>query len=92
MDNTLRESLNRQLDDAMRKNDIERLQAAQVETLKALVDCQYKTSARVKRIDSYINGLKLQASGAKWALRLLNWLFGAGLGGAAIALVHHFGG
>lgn len=91
MDNTLRASLNRQLDDAMRNNDIERLQTAQVEALKALVDCQCKTSARVKRIDSYINSLKLQASGAKWVFRLLNWLLGAGLGGTAIAIIRYFG-
>lgn len=92
MDDILRASINRQLDEAMHAKDNDRLQGAQVEALKALVDCQSKTALRVKHIDAYIKGIRSRASGARWALRLLNWLFGAGLGGAAIALIRHFGG
>ena len=65
------EYINRELDDAIATGDAMRVNAAQCHALKALCDCQRKTSDRVKKMEIEDDRKAHERKGAKWAVTAL---------------------
>ena len=62
------EYINRELDDAIASEDTSRVNVAQCHALKALCDCQRKTSERVKKIEVAHDRRAHERKGAKLML------------------------
>ena len=87
----LQETLEREMDDALRIEDsarrCEAVQTVQSHMLRALVDCQRKTAERVKELVAEKTANKLRIEGAKMLIALVKYASSAGLGGFVYYLI-----
>ena len=81
MTKEMRDMLVQQLDTAKTPEEVDR---AMVGGMKAMVDCQFKTSERVKGLVIEQDRKKARAEGAKWLWGILGTV--AASGGGAILL------
>lgn len=72
-----------ELSDAIEAHDKEKIDKTMARAMGELVDCQFKTSERVKNIEVLIDRQKARLEGAQIAMKALKW---AGLigGGASV--------
>lgn len=78
--------LTRELDESLASNDEQRLNRAVANSVRALVDCQYKTSERVKKIEINEDRRKQRFVGASIMWGVLATIASAG-GGALLLRV-----
>ena len=79
MTSELKDSLNDEMDEAVKSGDNKRIWQANFRYNRAMADCQYKTARRVKRIERYLlwTALLTGAGGmkaAEFAARYFGWL------------------
>jgi len=93
MTRELQETLEREMDDALRIDDPERrreaMQTVQSHQLRALVDCQRKTAERVKELVKERDKAKERMKGAKAVIEIGKIIVSAGGG---MALLKALGG
>jgi hypothetical protein len=89
MTKEMRDLLVDQLDAAKTSEEIDR---AMVGGMKAMVDCQFKTSERVKSIAAEREAEKNRREGAKWLWGVLASIASAGGGAVILKLLAACGG
>ena len=91
MNKEMRDVLQQRLEAAYDSGDMMIIQKAQNDVMIAQMDCQAKTADRVKKMEQYINDIKMQAKGAKVAAKIAYILAGALGSGVVMRLIETFG-